>query len=475
MTFKKFISFVFIFQFLFLVQCALQLTPHSQIILPSVGEDVAPADSSQFYMDLDTGYYAREGRDVPLYDISTTEEFGDSAFRDSVSNCEIEYDPEDKGDPTTSSSETMICILDIMEQELVISDLNINYNVPEGMCAYVEVLPAWHYNYETGLGPYDIRKCEYTTGGGSTPDQEAETKTTYCAKSTENAEPGATRPKGCTDKLLGTEYNRCAEEIEDLCKFKVPKGDEEIICCDGTYNADGEEGEWAGADGLQQCLGGPGRTSWEHLDDRGFPAVLTQYVFRNGLKGSFRVKNLLEATGGKKSHSTPVANYLRELDLPFDKLQDIDRTDLPVFLQGTKVWERNGSGNLYILPPYANPFFTVACLDQAGEVLHEIKLMVREWNTHEEFIDFYTSGGDDRADPDVLGKEGEDCEYEDRSVFGEGGRCNDSLDFNDFVDGQKAIEEFFGAHQDYLNGLFNTNNNNNSFDFKYVFPNADYE
>ena len=63
------------------------------------------------------------------------------------------------------------------------------------------------------------------------------------------------------------------------------------------------------------------------------------------------------------------------------------------------------------------------CIDSAGEVLHKLQLMVREWNTHEEFLSFYQAGGTEDADPDVGGYdrlegiEGEDCDYEAKSNF----------------------------------------------------------
>ena len=54
--------------------------------------------------------------------------------------------------------------------------------------------------------------------------------------------------------------------------------------------------------------------------------------------------------------------------------------------------------------------FTWSCLDSAHEVKHRIHLIIREWNTEEEFTKFVDSNGS-RGDPNIGGSEGTDCDY----------------------------------------------------------------
>ena len=77
-----------------------------------------------------------------------------------------------------------------------------------------------------------------------------------------------------------------------------------------------------------------------------------------------------------------------------------------------------------------HPFITWACLDNAKEVKHRINLLIREWNTQEEFSSFKESEGS-RGDPDTGGLEGSECDYYEKSnaIFGS---CNDLRDADDF-------------------------------------------
>ena len=436
--FKKILLFLFSLNFLFLSHC-LRPNYNSVLLFPSVGENTSLSDSDYFYFDLNESHYDSLGVDPPLYEISTTTSYGDAQERDSVSNCEILYDPRDENDPESSSSETKICVLDIMENDLVVNDLKLIYNIPEKMCRYIEVLPAWHYNYKTAQGPTKVATCDPPDAASA--EEESEEESYYCTEDL-NAS-GVSLPTGytCKNSTIAPEsiIAKCAIEVEDLCSYNYigPDGND-ISCCYGTYTnvSDANEAEWAGSDNLQECLGGPGRTSWDFLTTDGFPAILTQSVPEHGIKGSFEIKNLLDVTS-TKAFSTPIANYLEELDQDPDDLRDVSRNTLPEFLQYPTFTTQVIAGSM------PNPFFYVSCLDGAGEVLHKLQLMIREWNTHEEFIDFYLTGGSEDADPDIAGIEGEDCAYEDRATLkNEDGQCNDSLDLDDIDKAKGNILNF---------------------------------
>ena len=406
------------------------------MLLPAMGSETAPPDSTYFYIDLDVDAYARQGIEAPLYEISTTEEYGDAVTRDSVSNCEIEY--IELGD-SSEHSDGKICILDIMEQELFLSPLSLKYNVPAGMCTNVYFSVPWHYNYEVGRGPEFVTECKETTGSG----EDAEEETYFCA---------AAVPGGVNTEAIPKDTNRdrnfscgtfggalhCHEDEKVLCKYNHPgEDDKQVFCCFGDYNLDGENKKWQSGS-LTECIGGPGRTSWDHYDTDGLPIGQSHYVLEDGERRTIVLQDLIHAHGRHGGASIPIANYLKALDKPPEDVREIDRDSLPKFLQTPQD------------PPNSayNPglFFTVECLDQAGEILHQLSLMIREWNTYQEFAEFYESAGaDESADPDApglgntiekRGKEGDDCEYENRRIINETAAtqyCNDFLDFEDFT------------------------------------------
>ena len=118
-------------------------------LAPFVGEDTVPPDEEFMYLDLNKDYYESLGVEPPLYEINTTEEYGDSAWRDSVSNCEIPFDEE--GAPSSK----LICTLDIMEGDLN-KDISLVLNVPKGMCSTITTTPAWHWNKKPTAQELDI-------------------------------------------------------------------------------------------------------------------------------------------------------------------------------------------------------------------------------------------------------------------------------------------------------------------------------
>ncbi len=432
MTFKNFkfrrtVLLLCSLSFFFLSHCIGGSGYNSVSFFPSVGEDTSLPDSSYFYFDLDENYYERLGVEVPFYEISTTEHYGDAQNRNSVSNCEIEHNFDDQDDLETSSSETKICILDIMEYDLTINNLKIIYNIPEGMCKYVRIKPPWHYNYKVGKGPSRIYACTPPSGTNDDEeeDDEEEEESAYCAFTSDTgvnelAVNGADYDCEGTTATDATDELRCSDEISNLCAYNYITDEEDISCCYGSYRFDGGLENWQSSeDSLKECIGGPGRTSWEHLGSNGLPKTLIEDVPKYGLKGSFDVQNVLDATG-TLSHSTPVANYIKSLDEEPEDLRDTNRSSLPIFLKAPEGF-------------YApNPFFDVECVDSSGEVLHKLQLMVREWNTHEEFLEFYEDGGSEGPDPDVDGIEGDDCDYEERGTFkSDDQKCNDLLDFDD--------------------------------------------
>lgn len=367
-------------------------------ISPSVGSKTSAPNEEFMYLDLNEAYYDNLGLEPPLYEINTTEEAGDSDRRDSVSNCEILYEEDEPAAPE------IICILDYMEEEFLIYDLSFVLNVPKGMCATLRTMPAWHYNRAMGYGPPTIYH-QIVPGAGD----DDEDKNYYYLGNSASGIPCAEDESEITEKC---------------CPYIYTKGkDEKVNCCLGEYTIVGDieprgNEPWGGE--AINCLGGPGRTSWDRRDEDGFPIWLTEYILEDGLKRTFDITNLIDVARGG-IHSTPIANYMKDFDTPLEDLPK-DLSNFPNFL---------APGNLR----FASPFYTFECRDSAGEILHQINLMIREWNTYEEFYAYYDSGGDDEsANPDVTGEEGDDCEYEDRQLFGISSPCNDYCDLDDFLE-----------------------------------------
>ena len=395
---KSFYKLLFVVFFCFFIgACRIQLqsslTPFNQA---SVGTDFAPSDDAELlYIDLDVDAYESNNELVPYYEISTTEQYGDSISRESPSNCEIEYRDSSEED---ASTDTLVCILDIMESEFIVKDFHLIYNFPEGMCEYVDIALPWHFNYKTVHGPQVKEKT--SEGDGDSEDSE-ESTTKYCAD-------------------IGIRGEEICEDEEELLCRKLTGDDEGPLCCAKGRKAGDEEWEPD-----PSCFGGPGTVVQNFGID--FKDILRDFLPEGGLRRtlSFSKLGIIE---GNNNSSIFHANYLKRLDRSAKSLKNVDRNDLgPSFESSAGFTPRL--------------FYTFSCLDGAGEVLHQILLMVREWNTHEEFIAFYDSGGENEGDPDITGIEGKNCAYEDRSVLrDEGTLCNDLYDLDDYSSGFPRLD-----------------------------------
>ncbi len=383
--------------------------------LPSIGSDYLPSDSELMYVDLDVQQYESENLVVPYYEISTNERYGDSISRDSPSNCEIEYiEPDEDSASSGDWTEVLFCVLDVPEWLFVVTEFHLVYNFPEGMCKDAVVALPWHFNYPIQPGPV-VREC--TKPSSNQEGSENQGESGYC------------------DNSVSSGYGSCAgcnvSDEENLCgvggNTGIPK------CCFGGRKTDGSIWEPD-----PECFGGPAFVTSNFSDvDQATRRVITPLP-EGGFRQTISFRNLVEVNGnqsigrfveggsnvtGYASSSAPYANYLKALDKELDDLRSVNRDDLPHFLQ---------PGNYKAIPRL---FFEFDCLDEAGELVHGIRLMIREWNTMEEFSQFYADGGNDTSDPDVEGEEGDECEYEDRSILeDEFLQCNDLLDLDDVAD-----------------------------------------
>ena len=404
------VSFL-LFLFLNSSACYLNLRGvNTRFNLPSVGDDFSPSDSEYFYIDLDVESYESNDELVPYYEISTTEDYGDSETRKSPSNCEIEYVPPEDDDEEQQTSETLVCILDVPEGEFKLKSLRLVYNFPDGMCNSIYYALPWHFNFPIKPGPV-VKQCPVTIGSG---DDASEVEL-FC-----NADYD--RQTGQKECPTNANKRTCHIDKEDLCP-SLP-GDPK--CCSGGDKADeGEEQEeWKPE---KECFGGPAL----HAGLGEPPKALIPRdieIPEGGLRQTIILTHLLgiSLTPQNVFH----ANYLKALDISPDDLETLNREDkLPDFFHKSPYYKPH-------IPELSTPrlFFEFACLDPAEEVLHKISFMIREWNTLEEFLKFYYDGGNDEADPDVEGKEGEDCNNEGRrSSGGEfSEQCNDWKDLDDF-------------------------------------------
>ena len=461
-------------------------------------------DEEFFYINLKSAYYTGDSNTFDPLDFELY------AMDDGPgTDCKISVNEE-------SSTEDLFCIFDVMEGDLWYHEINLEYNAPPGMCAYLGFLPHWHYNQAVGYGPKTVEKipgeretpdqykckkeiskddiiCQRRERGQNSQDEWArwgdwsEITGYHCGKKGEK--DSATPPtwshenkpeKGCwktgiepyilyedrtgareDDQNSAAREYRCGYDLEscddketytkenEVCSFdKSHKGLSN--CCLGEYkliDSDTqaiEKKEWGGD--VKGCIGGLARMNWTTFNKEGYPITVVEESGSKVFKKDYKLYPLDAKVLGQ--YSFPTANFFKAIE------DDKATTELPDFYysddgfcfvsnddkryfrlctneadcesshacnEGTAgVWKSFGG----------HPFITWSCLDNAKEVKHRIKMLIREWNTQEEFNSFKESEGS-RGDPDISGKEGSECDYYEKTdtVFG---NCNDLKDADDF-------------------------------------------
>ena len=326
----------------------------------------------------------------------------------------VVYEQSDDGwdtrcfiDSKETSSQEKVCTIDIMEGDMFMNSLTLQYNVPPELCRNLRVSPAWHWNESPGRGPTQV-----------TMTVDADSNVTACTA----FNSGTSTMVNCSDH---PELTDTSEPAGPSCIY----GD----CCWGDYtltittlDEDGNpagtgvsEKEWGTS--VQSCIGGPGRTAWEAYSEIGYPVPLAYEVPENslgttvGLNGAITMPanisssrsyfstmaNFFESDG-RHNHSGYVSSNSSSKPYAIEPIDDLDGSSVP---SGSEA-------------------FVFECLDDAFEVKHRITAYIREWNTAAAFLAYGSSSGTN-YNPDVGGAES-DCD-------GIGDYCNDFWDFEDIL------------------------------------------
>ena len=344
-----------------------------------------------------------------------------------------------------STTEDLYCMFDVQEGDLFLHEIEFEYNVPEGMCDYFTFQTHWHYNQESGRGPETVYKRIKYTDVLFCPLLLSEGED--CPEGCEKTEGPLEGTSGCTKAEDGFLYCKnsndhddlCKESLSELCRFNDTENGNENCCVGETdiidttkpSNEEPGEGQWGG--NLQQCIGGLGRVAWPpegfsggYTAD-GLPQPIITKSER-GIRGDYKIPAIIdilkrkikkEAAPKSRKYSLVTANHWIGID---------DRTNLPKFYKSF-----NDTDNYHYPIPDGYPYITFTCEDKSSEVKHRIHLIIREWNTKEEFREFKSGG---TGDPDVAKQEGSECDYyevKEDYIREDNKDCNDMYDVDDFM------------------------------------------
>jgi hypothetical protein len=328
--------------------------------------------------------------------------------------------------PATVTGPTLMeCTLDILEGDLYLRQMDIQLNAPPGMCEAVSWRPAWHWNESSGFGPSEINLEEDASGDPAVAS-------TCTARNASGAVVACSTLDELTDvtNINGPRciYDRTSVGGKNCCFGEYEFNLDQDTDADGT--ADGivasSDREWGG--NPQECLSPYLSSFWETFSADGYPVGQVKPVqkdsqdqtvgFNEIVMGipsntsAFAVgfsypSNFYTTAGNPHNHDGYVLAGTSNLPYAVDPIDDLDGSPMP----------------------RGQEFYTFTCLDAGYDIRHQIRLKIREWNTLAQFVAYSTSSGAS-GNPDVVGVEGTNCDYD--TVFG-GFSCNDLLDFDDVL------------------------------------------
>jgi hypothetical protein len=392
--------------------------------------------------------------DVPVGDVEPTG-FWVNFISDQYTalvNKRGEYGADCFIDSETTSNERVLCDVDLMEGDLNIYDLEMQYNVPPSLCDHLRITPAWHYNFESGRGPARVEIVQDNLSDPAVASScdafhTANGALTTCALHPETFDETIISGPKCI-------YNRADTGGANCCfgkyNLQVELDENNDGVGDGTFVT--QTLDWGGD--ATACISPYLSNAWGFFSPAGFPARSLTAVPKDpdslnpiGLNDSIVLSSNLQSsnvilstwanfyneTGTPHQHNgfwydgTPPLNDNIQSDRPYwvDPIDDLD---------GSLI---SADRRLTSAIPAGNEAWVFSCLDSAFEVKHEIHVYIREWNTLVDFVAYQASEGV-TYDPDVgglSGTEGTTCNYD--PAFPEE-LCNDRWDFADILERVEA-------------------------------------
>lgn len=392
-------------------------------LIPTEGLSTSHIPNEKFfYVNLYASYYTGEGFD-PLDAIIYAMDQGPGT------NCKIPVERD--------STEDLYCIMDVMEGDLWLHKIVLEYNVPEGMCDYLKFDVPWHFNQRVGEGPEDVYVCnDYFTGCSDGEEPIPEVETRYCLGgcSKEN-QPSCRGENLVTMSCDGIEGSATTEKetAQDFCSELDQSQNKLSNCCMGEYtlhSKDNEtEVEWGGD--YKGCIGGLGRLSWSEYNHEGLPKSVITPTLKNGYKNTYEIPALIEVFDGTKQPSLNRPSFISA-----NYWTDVEKKDFsstgPKFYRAPTPAQLPQPSYMRSVNISGYPYLSWACMDKAEDVKHRIRVIFKEWNTQEEYNSFKETKGS-RGDPDVAGQEGSVCEYyEAEEALLKDTACNDAMDVDDW-------------------------------------------
>lgn len=336
----------------------------------------------------------------------------------------------------STANEDVTCLVDVPEAELHNKNLELKFNVPPGMCRYLQRDIYWFFDREVGQGPKTISATVAKTidiDGNLLSAAYSCVIDGIAGDCTNNA---VSNPEINATLKPDSQIFKC---VYDHSEANLPN------CCFGNYaltvtttttgpginlsETTTSEASWGGD--YSKCIGGPGRTNWTMFAEsdqfKGLPVSLITYA-PYGITDKQTVTSALDLRISENIHTSNY--YGATVNHTHTGYKDLITTsNLPYYI--TPIDDRSGtkfdSRGTYLIS--AHDSYEFRCIDEADEVKHRIRVYVRDWDTYPDYLAYISSQGgiavpDRGADPEP----GTNC-----NSVAVNESCNDHYDADDFL------------------------------------------
>ena len=320
------------------------------------------------------------------------------------------------------------CYVETPEAEIFVKGITLKYNVPPGMCRYLRRKTYWFYNKEVGIGPANVVINKTVNASGDLTAVNCSVDGVPSATCTGYSEVSINAKDGVSTCVYDTSKNSTGA---NCCFGRKQQTINTLNSSTGVTTTDPQLTDWGGS--FSSCIDGPGKNAWTSKSTQGVPQALIEKT-ENGVSKTY----VLPALIGKTFTSTTIeiANYSTDAVHSHTGFGPVltpaipARTSaLPYFLDpiddrsGSKIPTETFDPSNFLVT--AQDSYEFECLDEAFEVLHRIRLYIREWDTYQDYTTYVSSNGATAVD-NRNGTEGATCN-------GIVGPCNDFYDLDDFV------------------------------------------
>jgi hypothetical protein len=287
----------------------------------------------------------------------------------------------------STPNQDLVCILEIEEADLYDLGITFSYNVPSTSCSFLEFYPYYYYQFQAGQAPTAVNE---TTASGTV---------TGIANVGGDAGGVCGGSQSCLNSA-GT--LTCAWDYSGF----IPAGPN---CCEGVYTLSVHDtvaatttvtqNSWPGK--IANCLAGPATKSQPKDGVTSFPIPLLTFTDGQTLNSTYTVGAPIAQT--YRSSNVYAANYWAG---PYTVTE---ANPIPPSIP-LPLWPNNpnwvGGGNTTHASA-AQPWYQWSCLDDAGDYVNRLRVLVRSWSTQSQFNlqgtpDFAGPQGVPFSDHDVL-------------------------------------------------------------------------